>query len=373
VNNYWEKALINAVKINTERFVVSRYKIYFAITFLLLSISSLNADILEKLFSSYRNHIDVHGTFKDGAYTPPDEDFKFIVPHLVEPGYKINDFINPKDDSQGYVTFLDDIGQLFRIDFWDNRLNKTQTQRLEELDEEALKTFNAYMKNVQIIKKEKLSDDVYFVFYDFPKGSSVLVNNNRINATRGVLLFAKENKIVVLSQQFLESRTDYKNYEIAKKNLLSLKQNNFQFLSNVKDDIQDAKEQLAVGYKYLETKKFTKAKYWILRSAIQNNVQAQWLLGLMLAKGDGGPIDYPNAKIWFERASKQGSIDATYDLAAMYNNGEGVELSRTKAKELFSLCADAGHKGAITELIKIAQKESNSDEEKYWKDRLSKL
>lgn len=66
---------------------MSKYKIYFAITFLLLSISSLNADILEKLFGSYRNHIDVHGTFKDGAYTPPDEDFKFIVPHLVEPGH----------------------------------------------------------------------------------------------------------------------------------------------------------------------------------------------------------------------------------------------------------------------------------------------
>jgi hypothetical protein len=225
--------------------------------------------------------------------------------------------MNPNDKSQGYVTFLDDYSQLFRIDFWDNSLNKTQTQRLEELDEEVLISFKKFMNNVQIIKKEKISDDIYFAFYDFPKGSSVLVNDHRINATRGVLFFAKENKMIILSEQFIESRNDYRDYEQAKKILLSLKEKNFKFRSTIDNAIQDSNEQLIIGYKYLQTKQFPKAKYWIERAAIQENPQAQWLLGLMLVKGDGGQIDYTNAKIWFERSSKQGNIDATYDLAAM--------------------------------------------------------
>lgn len=333
----------------------------------------MNADILESLFGSYKNHIDIQGTYKEGIYTPPDKDFEFIVPPLLEPGYRINDFMNPNDKSQGYVTFLDDYGQLFRIDFWDNYLNKTQIQRLEELDKEVLMTFNLYMKNVQIIKKEKISDDIYFVFYDFPKGSSVLVNNHRINATRGVLFFAKENKIIVLAQQFLESRNDYRDYEKAKKILLSLKDKNFKFKSMIGNDIQDSNEQLIIGYKYLESKQFPKAKYWIEKSALQGNAHAEWTLGLMFIRGDGCQVDYTSAKNWLEKSSNQGHIQAIYDLAAMYNNGEGVQKDTDMAKQLFIKCADAGYKAAFTELIKIYQKEENKEKVEYWKEKLSKL
>lgn len=350
-----------------------KYKIYFLIIVTLFNFGYLNADIIENLFGSYKNHIDIQGTFKDGIYTPPDKDFKFKAPSLVEPGYKINDFMNPNDKLQGYVTFIDDIGQLFRIDFWDNHLNKTQTQRLEELDEEVLVTFKKYMKSVQIIKKEKISDDVYFVFYDFPNASSVLVNNHRINATRGVLFFAKENKMIILSQQFLESRDDYRNYEKAKKSLLSLKDNAFKFTSIVEDNIQDPNDQLVTGYKYLASNMFSKARYWIEKSALQGNANAEWTLGLMFLKGDGVYKDYTNAKNWFEKSSTQGNVNATYDLAAMYNNGEGIQKDISTAKQLFIKCASVGHKEAIKELIKIYKKEDNSKEEEYWTEKLSKI
>jgi len=350
-----------------------KYKIYFTILYIFFNFGQLNADILESLFGSYRNHIDVQGTFKEGIYTPPDKDFEFIVPSLFEPGYRINDFINPNDKSHGNVTFLDDYGQLFRIDFWDNHLNKTQTQRLEELDEEVLILFKKFMNTVQIIKKEKIADDVYFVFYDFPKGSSVLVNNHRINATRGVLFFAKENKIILLSEQFLETRNDYRDYEKAKKLLLSLKDKNFKFSSTVQNEIKDSNEQLIIGYKYLESKQFPKAKYWIEKSAIQGNAHAEWTLGLMLIQGDGCQVDYTTAKKWLEKSSNQGHIHATYDLAAMYNNGEGVPKDTDMAKQLFIKCADAGYKAAFTELIKLYQKEENKEKVEYWQEKLSKL
>lgn len=347
-----------------------RYKSYFFIIFIFFHFTYLNADIVENLFGSYRNHIDVKGTYENGTYTPPDKDFEFKGPVLVEPGYKINDFMNPNDKSQGYVTFIDDIGQLFRIDFWDNHLNKTQTQRLEELDEEVLVTFKKYMKSVQIIKKEKISDDVYFVFYDFPNASSVLVNNHRINATRGVLFFAKENKIIILSQQFLESRDDYRNYEKAKKSLISLKDNNFKFTSTAQDGIQDSNEQLGIGYRYLASNKFSKARYWIEKSALQGNSDAEWTLGLMFIRGDGVKKDYTNARTWFEKSARKGNLKATYDLGAMYNNGEGIQKDINMAKELFIKCANAGHKEAIKELIKIYKKDNNKNEEEYWTERL---
>ncbi|AFV97226.1 MULTISPECIES: tetratricopeptide repeat protein [unclassified Sulfuricurvum] len=350
-----------------------KYKICFLIIFIFFNFGHLNADILESLIGSYRNHIDIQGTYKGGIYTPPDKDFEFTVPSLVEPGYRINDFMNPNDKSQGYVTFLDDVGQLFRIDFWDNYLNKTQTQRLEELDEEVLITFKKFMNNVQIIKKEKISDDVYFVFYDFPKGSSVLVNEHRINATRGVLFFAKENKIIVLSQQFLESRNDYRNYEKAKNLLLSLKDTNFKFRSMIRNDIQDSNEQLMIGYKYLEAKQFPEARYWIEKSALQGNAIAEWTFGLMFLRGDGVYRDYTNAKKWFEKSSSQGNVNATYDLAAMYNNGEGIQKDISIAKQLFIKCANIAHKESIKELIKIYKKEDNKKEEEYWMEKLSKI
>lgn len=347
-------------------------KITFYFLFAIFSFQFSYGDIIEDIAGSYRNHIDVQGTYENGKYYPPDKDFIFIVPSLVSPGYKIHDFFNPNDKTHGYVTFLDDIGQLYRIDFWNNNFNKTQTQRLEVLDIEALNLFKKYISNVEIIKREKVSDNVYFALYDFPNGSSNLVNNKKINATRGLLFFAKENKIIILTKQFLESADDYKNYDKAKQVLLSLKNQNFKFSSTVKDDTKEAKAQLAIGYKYLSLKIFPKARYWIEKSALQGNTDAQWTMGLMLVKGDGVEKDYEDAKKWFEKSSNQDHIGATYDLAAMYNNGEGIPKDVNKAKELFIKCAKKEHKQSIVELIKIYKKEGNAEEELSWKKKLSK-
>jgi hypothetical protein len=334
----------------------------------IFSLQILHADILESLIGSYRNHINITGTIKNNTYYSPDNDFSFILPSLVEPGYRISDTYDSKLQ-HGYITFLDDIGQLYRIDFFDNQLNKSQEEILAELDTEILTGFNEFIPNVSIIKKDKISDSLYFVFYDFPNGSSVLLNDKRIDATRGVLFFGNENKIIILSQQFLSTNKNFKDFESAKHSLLNLKEKNFRFTSAL-SETSNHNDQLKIGYQYLSKQSFTKARYWIQKSAMQNNNIAQWLMGLMLVKGDGVNRDYGSAKSWFEKSSLNGSMNATYDLAAMYNNGEGGKRDISKAKELFLKLAQHGHKQSIKELIKIFDQENNSKEAEYWSERL---
>ncbi len=354
----------------------------------LLCVTQAHGDPIQNAIGSYKNHTDTTGTVSNKTYSPPDKSFTFAIPSLTEPGYKINDFINPKDKTQGYVTFLDDSGQFFRIDFYNNYANKTQTEVLEQLHNQTLSIFQEYFKDARLIKKEKIATDVYFALYDFPHGSTIMyrivkpnnsntpsaddteVNNDkRINATRGVLYFAKENQILLLTQQFLEHDKNYRDYEYVKKNLIKLS-NNLKVSSNVTQDVTDAKIQADIGYRYIQIQNFPKARYWLEKSAQQGNAHAQWLMGLLLIRGDGVEQDFSAAKKWLTQSANQNYVNAIYELGVMYNQGEGVAQSTQEAKQYFLKAAEKNHQPAIRELIKIFQAEKNTQDEQYWAQKL---
>jgi TPR repeat protein len=59
--------------------------------------------------------------------------------------------------------------------------------------------------------------------------------------------------------------------------------------------------------------------------------QAQYLLGMMLLKGEGQPADVEDAAEFFTRAANQGNALAQLELAKLYANGAGVNRDQEKA------------------------------------------
>jgi len=65
--------------------------------------------------------------------------------------------------------------------------------------------------------------------------------------------------------------------------------------------------------------------------AKQGDVDAQYNLGDMYAKGKGVPEDVAKAVHWYTKAAKQGYAEAQYQLGVSYYNGEGVRQDDVRA------------------------------------------
>lgn len=106
--------------------------------------------------------------------------------------------------------------------------------------------------------------------------------------------------------------------------------------------------------------------------ASQHYADAEFNLGLMNVRGDGGAVDYARARQLFYNAAITGHVSAMYDLGAMYNNGEGGERDRVRAKGLFAEAANRGHIMAAGELAKIYAEEGDTKKAAYWWDIVKK-
>ncbi|MEM8771540.1 MAG: hypothetical protein AAGD92_07820 [Pseudomonadota bacterium] len=63
----------------------------------------------------------------------------------------------------------------------------------------------------------------------------------------------------------------------------------------------------------------TKARNWFERSANGGNVLAMHRVGVMTARGEGGPASSTEAVAWFESAGNRGLVDSQYNLGAIYH------------------------------------------------------
>ena len=90
------------------------------------------------------------------------------------------------------------------------------------------------------------------------------------------------------------------------------------------------------------------AAKWFNRSAKNDCTEAQYNLGVMYYKGEGGlPVKKTRARELFQKAADQGVAAAQFALGAMYYRGEGgLSLNKSKAKELFQKAADQGNEKA---------------------------
>jgi hypothetical protein len=87
------------------------------------------------------------------------------------------------------------------------------------------------------------------------------------------------------------------------------------------------------------------ARIWYEKSAEQGYPSAQFNLGIMHAKGEGGlPVSKEKARLLFEKAAEQGSPNAQFDLGRMHAKGEGgLPVSKEKARLLYEKAAQLEH------------------------------
>ena len=84
-------------------------------------------------------------------------------------------------------------------------------------------------------------------------------------------------------------------------------------------------------------------------AAEQGDAEAQTILGVKYANGDGVPENDAEAVKWYRLAAEQGAADARYNLGVMYASGEGVLRSGAAA-------ADWYYKAGLA-YFKLGQKE----------------
>jgi hypothetical protein len=73
--------------------------------------------------------------------------------------------------------------------------------------------------------------------------------------------------------------------------------------------------------------------------AEQGDARAQFLLGLMYAKGQGVPQDPGEAAKWYRLAADRGDAHAQYELAWLYASGDGVAQDDVAAHMWFNLAS----------------------------------
>ena len=85
----------------------------------------------------------------------------------------------------------------------------------------------------------------------------------------------------------------------------------------------------------------------LLIDAENGDIDAQYQLGVIYAKGDGVEKDDKLSFLWFEKAAKQGYSEAQYTLGLMYSSGKGVDQDNEIALKWFEKSAKQGHTDSL--------------------------
>jgi TPR repeat protein len=83
------------------------------------------------------------------------------------------------------------------------------------------------------------------------------------------------------------------------------------------------------------------------RLADQGDAQAQSVLGVLYAYGEGVPQDYAEAAKWYRKAADRGNAKAQYHLGLMYAKGRSVPQDYVQALMWFNLAAAQGESLAV--------------------------
>jgi uncharacterized protein len=88
----------------------------------------------------------------------------------------------------------------------------------------------------------------------------------------------------------------------------------------------------------------------LLSAASHDHAESENLLGTMLQNGDGIAKDEKAAVGWYEKAANQGLAVAQNNLGVMYLKGAGTERDLAKAFQLFTKAADQNEGWALNNL-----------------------
>ncbi len=97
------------------------------------------------------------------------------------------------------------------------------------------------------------------------------------------------------------------------------------------------------------------AREWYRRTAQDQNPQAQYILGLIYALGDGIPRDVGEAVKWLTKSAEQGHAKAQYYLALQHFCGNGMPKNHVKAFAWWSVAATHGDNESATRMNALAR------------------
>ena len=80
-------------------------------------------------------------------------------------------------------------------------------------------------------------------------------------------------------------------------------------------------------------------RWWYYRATEQDDADAQYMLGVMYADGEGVPQDDAEAVRWWRQAADRGHVRAQFYLGMMYGKGRGVKQDYVQAHKWLNLSA----------------------------------
>ena len=101
-----------------------------------------------------------------------------------------------------------------------------------------------------------------------------------------------------------------------------------------------------------------KARLLIEKAAKQEHDKAQHRLAMIYALDDE---DFTTSLNWLEKSAQQNNVEAQYNLGVFFERGYGVPKDLNKAKEWFQLAADQGLELAINKVKELSSKENEID------------
>jgi TPR repeat protein len=108
----------------------------------------------------------------------------------------------------------------------------------------------------------------------------------------------------------------------------------------------DANAEQLMGLRYAEgngvIKNEKEAARWFEKAARHGQAEAQYRYGLALLEGRGVAQDYKAAFYWIEQPAKRGHSYAQYSLGELYRYGTGTALDKAQAYLWFNLAAAQG-------------------------------
>lgn len=120
-----------------------------------------------------------------------------------------------------------------------------------------------------------------------------------------------------------------------------------------------------------------KAIEWLVKSANQNNALAEYNLGMLYLEGDGIKKDSKEAYKWLSKAANKNDERAQFNLSLMYRNGDGVQVDQNKSIEWLRKAAENGHIKAMNDLATLYLNgqglNRNINNAKYWYLKSAKL
>jgi TPR repeat protein len=114
-----------------------------------------------------------------------------------------------------------------------------------------------------------------------------------------------------------------------------------------------APAQAKLGYILDQSEENEKAVIWFRKAAEQGNMDGQYGLGIMYAKGDGVEKTFSQAIVWIKKAADQGHLMAMRTYATALENGElGISKDEDETLRWLKKAADRGDAISIRRLAR---------------------